>query len=133
MPPNINRLALPLLNLLFIGPNKSVEQVTFINNRSFCWIKNRKLFSVIKSFYDPGATPKPLTKLETISILSYDYLTVSTIKSINKSDPASHPTELTLTICPLACLRMIGSTPFIILTTQALGDLFHPKDFEIKS
>jgi hypothetical protein len=25
----------------------------FFKKRSFCWIKNRKLFSVIESFYEP--------------------------------------------------------------------------------
>jgi hypothetical protein len=58
--------------------NKSVEKVSSLKNVSSAESKIGSYFVSSKVFPTPGATPKPLTKMETISILYYDCLTLST-------------------------------------------------------
>jgi hypothetical protein len=66
----------------FIGHNESVGKVSFLKNVPSAESKLRNYFLPSKVIPTPGATPMPLTKMETISILYYDCLTLSTFSFI---------------------------------------------------
>jgi len=57
--------------------NEPVEKVSFLKRTRSAESKIGSYFLSSKVFTTPGATPKPLAKMETISILYYDCLTLS--------------------------------------------------------
>jgi len=58
--------------------NEPVEKVSFLKSAPSAESKIENYFLPSKVIPTSGATPKPLTKTETISILYYDCLTLST-------------------------------------------------------
>jgi hypothetical protein len=63
-----------------LASNEPVEKVTFLKTASSAGSKIESYFLPLKVLTTHGATPKPLTKMETISILYYDCLTLSTLQ-----------------------------------------------------
>jgi len=63
---------------VFLLAYEPVEKVTFLKTVSSAGLKIGNYFLSSKVFTTPGATPKPLSKMETISTLYYDCLTLLT-------------------------------------------------------
>ena len=70
-----------LLLVDYLAPNEPVVKVAFLKTASSAGSKIESYFLPLKVLTTPGTTPKPLTKMETISILYYDCLTLSIIKA----------------------------------------------------